>query len=36
MMIFKDKTIDLVSLASFDSYHFSQILKVLNTKNIFL
>lgn len=33
--IFKDKTIDLVSLASFDSYHFSQILKCFKYKKHF-
>ena len=33
--IFKDKTINLVSIASYDNYHYSQIIKSLNSnKNI--
>ena len=33
--IFKDKQINLVSIASYDNYHFDQILKCLkNEKNI--
>ena len=31
-IIFRDKQINLVSLASYDNYHFDQILKCLKMK----
>ena len=35
--IFKDKTINLVSIASYDNYHFDHLLKAIkNNKNIFI
>ena len=32
--IFKDKQINLVSIASYDNYHFDQILKCLKNEKI--
>ena len=34
--IFKDKNINLVSIASYDNYHFSQILKCIETQKNFI
>ena len=36
-LIFKDKSINLVSIASYDNYHFTQILKCIrHNKNIII